>query len=94
MRKVGKYNKIVREWKNGRVLDINDKISVMTLISMTAKENLENPPEYMRRDVNVVELIQASEDAYSYPMAVGGDAYDLSGMIEAVKQRQREDAEE
>jgi hypothetical protein len=94
MRKVGKYNKIVREWKNGRVLDINDKISVLTLISMTAKENLENPPEYMRRDVNVIELIQASEDAYSYPMAVGGDAYDLSGMIEAVKQRQKEDAEE
>ncbi|MFV0401704.1 MAG: Mu transposase C-terminal domain-containing protein [Oscillospiraceae bacterium] len=94
MRKINKYNQVVKEWTDDRVLGKDEKISVFRLMQLQARQTMENPPDYMSREPKVFEFVRAEEDTYSYPMAVGevvDNGAMLASMIESAKQRQKED---
>lgn len=76
MRRISKYNKLVREWTDGRILAQKEKISAYDLMQMTARQNIENPPEYMEHNPKVISLIQSEE-----PAIVSGTGTDGPGVV-------------
>lgn len=93
MKKVNSYNRAVRKWSDGRVLDKQDRISAYTLIQIQAHKNLENPPEYTKQNPKVVHLVQADEQLYtSMPKAVG-ELVPLDDMINNARRFYGEESE-
>lgn len=91
MQKINKYNKVVQQWTDNKILSKDEKISVYTLMQLHARENLQNPPEYMEREPKIIEFIHASEDTYEYPMAVGDSGAMLTSMIQNARMQIKED---
>lgn len=90
MRLLTKYNRLVREWTDGKLLTTDEKIAACDLMLIQARENIENPPEYAtkRDNVRVIEFVNAIDDSYyEYPMAVGDSNELLTNMINTMRQR-------